>query len=47
MHMNNIKFEKNSFLEYYQITYIVMTKHTSYRGLFFFYKKYSSTPKTC
>ena len=25
MHMNNIKIERNSFLEYYQVTYIVMT----------------------
>ena len=25
MHINNIKFERNSFLEYYQMTYIVMT----------------------
>ena len=36
--MNNIKFERNSFQVYYQMTYIV-TKHTSSRGLFFFIKK--------
>ena len=37
MHLTDnikLKFERNSCLEYYQMTCIVKTKHTSKRGLF-------------
>ena len=33
MHVNETKFERNSSLEYYHMTCIAKTKHTSERGL--------------
>ena len=33
MHVNKTKFELNSSLEYYHMTYIEKTKHTSQRSL--------------
>ena len=38
MHMNKTKFERNSSLEYYHMTCIGKTKHTSQRGLLIQYK---------
>lgn len=34
MYLNKMKFEKKKCLEYYQMTCIAKTKHTSERGLF-------------
>ena len=33
MHVDKTKFERNNSLEYYHMTYIGKTKHTSYRGV--------------
>ena len=34
MHLTKLKFERNKCLEYYEMTCIAKTKHTSKRGLF-------------